>query len=355
MADSEDDARYHSAYNSSTRSKHSNRNPSYPINSNYRDDNDEEEYEDDEFGEEDEGINQEFNDQEDDDEDEDEEDVENGYDESKRRQKKRRIESLVSNYEFVPRNPTRGAQNSPSDWTDHSTLALLEEVAEKVSEGLKAEWTDMQCRNRLDTLKKKYKKEKSKMEAMAGEYVFMNTRVYLDRSNGLDEMRDSPGESESYEDDDEDSDGLPPKRRGIGGEENDGSSFGLLADSIQKFGEIYEKIESSKRQQMMELEKMRMDFQRELEVQKKQILERAQAEIAKIRQGDDDDETDVSAENFSENFVSRTMTMEPAAILEQVAFALSLVEAVAAHILRIKLSLVLMDSLTLTYDFIGMT
>ncbi|XP_057468370.1 trihelix transcription factor ENAP1-like [Actinidia eriantha] len=353
MADSEDDARYHSAYNSSTRSKHSNRNPSYPINSNYRDDNDEEEYEDDEFGEEDEGINHEFDDQEDDDEDEDEEDVENGYDESKRRQKKRRIESLVSNYEFVPRNPTRGAQNSPSDWTDHSTLALLEvwgdrflqlgrkslrsedwqEVAEKVSEGLKAEWTDTQCRNRLDTLKKKYKKEKSKMEAMAGynskwvffkkvdmllnssnssarqqcglpcgidsgEYVFMNTRVYLDRSNGLDEMRDSPGESESYEDDDEDSDGLPPKRRGIGGEENDGSSFGLLADSIQKFGEIYEKIESSKRQQMMELEKMRMDFQRELEVQKKQILERAQAEIAKIRQGDDD-ETDGSAENFS--------------------------------------------------------
>ncbi|GFY98335.1 alcohol dehydrogenase transcription factor Myb/SANT-like family protein [Actinidia rufa] len=349
MDDSEEDDRYRSAYNSSTRLKHSNRNRSYPINSNDRDDSDEEEYEDDEFGEEDEGINHEFNDQED---DEDEEDVENGYDESKRRQKKRRLGSLVSNYEFVPRNPPRGPQNSPSDWTDQVTFALLEvwgdrflqlgrkslrsedwqEVAEKVSEGLKAEWTDTQCRNRLDTLKKKYKKEKSKMEAMAGynskwvffkkmemllnwsnslarqqcglpcgidsgEYVFMNTRVYLDRSNGLDEMRDSPGESESYEDDDEDSDGLPPKKRGVGGEENDGS-FGLLADSIHKFGDIYEKIESSKRQQMMELVKMRMDFQRDLEVQKKQILDRAQAEIVKIRQGDDD-ETDGSAENFS--------------------------------------------------------
>ncbi|KAL6974380.1 hypothetical protein U1Q18_028562 [Sarracenia purpurea var. burkii] len=356
MDDTEDDARYppkhasvnhRSTYNSSTGSKHSNRNVSYPINSNYSDDNDEDdEYEDDDVGEEYEETNHEFDEQDDDD---DEEDVENGYDESKKRQKKRRLETLVSNYEFVPRKPSHVVRNPPIDWTDHSTFVLLEvwgdrflqlgrkslrsedwqEVAEKISEESKAEWTDSQCRNRLDTLKKKYKKEKAKMEATtgyiskwvffkkmdmllnsssrqncglpcgidSGEYVFMNPRVYLNRSNGLDEMRDSPCESESFEDD-EDSDGLPPKRKGSGGEENDGSSYNLLADSIQKFGEIYEKIESSKRQQMMELEKMRMDFQRDLEVQKKQILERAQEEIAKIRQGDDD-ETDVSAENFS--------------------------------------------------------
>lgn len=77
-----------------------------------------------------------------------------------------------------------------------------------------------------------------------------------------------------------------------------GSSFKLLADSIQKFGEIYEKIENSKRQQMIELEKMRMDFHRELELQKKQMLDRAQAEIAKIQQEEDED-TDASAENIS--------------------------------------------------------
>uniref|UniRef100_A0A5B7C084 Putative trihelix transcription factor ASIL1 n=1 Tax=Davidia involucrata TaxID=16924 RepID=A0A5B7C084_DAVIN len=131
----------------------------------------------------------------------------------------------------------------------------------------------------------------------SGEYVFMNPRVYLNRSNGLDEMRDSPGESESSGDDD--SDGHPYKRKGFGGNDDDGSSFRLLADSIQKFGEIYEKIENNKRQQMMELEKMRTDFQRELEVQKKQILERAQVEIAKIQEGDDED-TDGSAENLSD-------------------------------------------------------
>ncbi|KAL9995920.1 putative trihelix transcription factor ASIL1/2 [Helianthus debilis subsp. tardiflorus] len=73
--------------------------------------------------------------------------------------------------------------------------------------------------------------------------------------------------------------------------------FGCWRNRFRIFGEIYEKIEGRKRQQMLELEKMRMDFQRELELQKKQILERAQAEIAKIREGDDEDGN--SVENLS--------------------------------------------------------
>jgi hypothetical protein len=45
---------------------------------------------------------------------------------------------------------------------------------------------------------------------------------------------------------------------------------------------------------------MRMDFHRELEMQKRRILERAQTEIAKIRHSDgDEEENDVSAENAS--------------------------------------------------------
>ena len=132
-----------------------------------------------------------------------------------------------------------------------------------------------------------------------GEYVFMNTRVYLNSSNGFDEMRDSPGESESDDDDDEEED--------VGGgggdedeDEDDEMSCRVLADSIQKFGKIYEKIENSKRQQMMELEKMRLDFNRELELQKKQILERAQAEIAKIQDVDEEDTDTSGGENLSE-------------------------------------------------------
>ncbi|KAM1219611.1 hypothetical protein FF2_046024 [Malus domestica] len=166
-----------------------------------------------------------------------------------------------------------------------------QEVAEKVSEVSKIERTATQCRNQLDRLKKKYKKERAKFAKSSGatskwvyftkmdmfmsslqqqaslscgldsgEYVFMNPKVYLNRANGLDEMRDSPGNSESAEGGDDDSDGLPPKTRRYGRENDDRGSFRLLADSIQKFSNIYEKIENSKRKQMVELEKMRMDF-----------------------------------------------------------------------------------------------
>lgn len=378
MDDTEDDARYpakhyslnhHTSYNSAHRSKLPTRNASFTqvFNDQYEDDDedDEQEFNDMEEDEEENGVG---NNEEDEDEDEDEleheheedqfnyrpaiEDEEEDFD---RQPKKRKLKNLVPDYEFPSRaaNPPAGGSRAPSsvrnsqaDWTDHATFVLLDvwgdryiqmgkkslrsddwnEVAEKVSETTKVEMTDTQCRSRFDTLKNRYKKEKTKLEEMgggskwvfykkmdmllgswprqssglacgvdSGEFVFMNPEVYLNYSNGFDEMRDSPANSESGEDDD--SDGLPPRRSKLGGED-EGSSFRLLADSVQKFGEIYEKIESSKRQQMMELEKMRMDFHRDLELQKKQILERAHAEIEKIRQGDDED-TDASAENLS--------------------------------------------------------
>lgn len=73
----------------------------------------------------------------------------------------------------------------------------------------------------------------------------------------------------------------------------------LLAESILRLGEIYENIEESKRNQMVELEKMRQDFQRDLELQKKKIVEHAHAEIVKIREIDDDE--DHKAESSSDN------------------------------------------------------
>ncbi|KAL7191339.1 hypothetical protein ACSBR2_023421 [Camellia fascicularis] len=312
-----------------------------------------------------ENVDDDDNDDDGDDETEDEDgDEQNGYSvrigdvDLERHQKKRKLKSL-SSYEFAPRvaaspmatastsKPSFGGRNPLADWTEHETFVLLDawgdrflkrgrkslrsdewqEVAEKVTQESKIERADTQCRNRLDTLKKKYKKEKIKLAESrdttskwvyfrkmdmlmspapkqpglscgvdSGEFVFMNPKVYLNRANGLDEMRDSPGNSGSAEE--EDSDELPPKRTRMGKERDDGASFRLLADSIHKFSEIYEKIENSKRQQMLELEKMRMDFHRELESQKRQILERTQAEIAKIRQGDDE-ENDLSAENIS--------------------------------------------------------
>lgn len=375
-------------YGSSSRQKLSVRNTPYsqPVGNQYVDadeDDDEDEEDEEELGEEEEeenddqgnGFRNMHKDLEDDDDDEDEDDDDDDDDDKQksygrkiedvdleRHPKKRKLKSLVSSYEFAPRvpaaasalvplapKPSLGGRNSLTDWTERETFVLLDawvdrflnrgrkslrseewqEVAEKVSEISKIERTDTQCRNRLDTLKKKYKKEKMKMTEAgsgtskwvyfkkmdmllssppqpaglscgldSGEYVFMNPRVYVNRANGLEEMKDSPGNSESTDGEEDDSDGLPPKKRKLGRVSDEGSSFGLLADSIHKFSEIYEKIENSKREQMVELEKMRMDFHRDLEMQKRRILERAQAEIAKIRHGDEE-ENDVSAENAS--------------------------------------------------------
>ncbi|KAJ0524485.1 putative transcription factor Trihelix family [Helianthus annuus] len=339
-------------YNQSVRNRRPARN-----NNNYHNSNTYNEYENDEYEEENEGMNmnprygyQEPDDEEDEEDDDNNNEYQHGYyrvsgtgidvgESSRRHQKKRRLDNIVSSYEYA--NAPRVSERSSGDeWSENATYVLLEvwgdrflqlgrkslrgddwvEVAEKVSEMCKMEIDEAQCRNRLEALKKKYKKEKAKMEDMgmlgregyngkwgffkkmdmllapkkqhsglpcgvdSGEYVFMNTKAYLNNSNALDEMRDSPCESESDDDDDHDD-----------GKDEEG--FRLLAESVQNFGEIYEKIEGRKRQQMLELEKMRMDFQRELELQKKQILERAQAEIAKIREGDDEDGN--SVENLS--------------------------------------------------------
>ncbi|XP_075480036.1 trihelix transcription factor ENAP2-like [Primulina tabacum] len=277
-------------------------------------------------------------------------DEDDDFGDLQRHPKKRKLKTL-SNYEFAPRaqalpsgaalipKPSYGGRNPLTDWTEHETFILLDawgerflkqgrkslrseewqEVAEKVSQESKIERTDTQCRNRLDTLKKKYKKEKMKLgetgestskwacykkmdlllssiPQKAGHLSAVDSgehlKDHLNYSNGLHETRDSPDNSISTE-------SVPPKKvkkSQIKGRR--ASSFKRLADSIQKFVGIYEKIENSKRERMLELEKMRMDFHRDLELQKRQILEKSQAEIAKIRKGDDE-EYNMSAENDS--------------------------------------------------------
>ncbi|KAL3535767.1 hypothetical protein ACH5RR_004228 [Cinchona calisaya] len=334
MDDSEDEDRY--LTKPSFRSKPAIRNPlSYPRNTHYPNDV--------VFAQEDD----EFDDEEQNPQFQNAEGGGNFYqpyygDDQKRIKKKRKLGSLLPNYDIAPLNPLKsynlgGGSSRDSAWNEEESFVLLDvwgerylelgrrslraedwvELAEKVSEMSGRERNEMECRNMLDVLKKKYKKERVKMEKFgggflskwvffkkmdallnlrmrghcglgcgvdSGEYVFMNPRVYLDKSSVLDEMRDSPGVSDEENEEDEDGFG-----RGED-EEVDGESARVLADSIQRFGEIYEKIESSKRRQMMDLEKMRKDFQRELESQKKQIVERAHAEIAIIREGDEEED-----------------------------------------------------------------
>ncbi|MQM08812.1 hypothetical protein Taro_041671 [Colocasia esculenta] len=69
---------------------------------------------------------------------------------------------------------------------------------------------------------------------------------------------------------------------GSGGDGVDGA-FVELAKAIVNFGEIYERVESSKQQQMLELERQRMEFAKELEFQRMQMFMEAQLELEKMK------------------------------------------------------------------------
>ncbi|KAI4324735.1 hypothetical protein MLD38_030192 [Melastoma candidum] len=295
----------------------------------------------------------------DDEEDDDEDNRKNGNGgivDAERRTRKRKLKSLALSYEFAPRVPppsaevappppvtklSSGGRNSLTDWTERETFVLLEalrerflqhgkrslradewkEVAERVSksETSRVNRLDSQCRNRLDTLKKKYKKEKSRLAEMGGssKWVYFSEMDMLMSSsaaeltglsggldlqedgfgkpgvyaNGMDKKRDTPGNSQSSQKEEEDSDGLPPKKRKSGRESS--GNFRLLECSFKKFTKIYEKMENRRAQQMIELEKMRNQFQKDLEMERQQITNNAQAEIARIRLGDRHDETSI--------------------------------------------------------------
>uniref|UniRef100_A0A803NYE0 Myb/SANT-like DNA-binding domain-containing protein n=1 Tax=Cannabis sativa TaxID=3483 RepID=A0A803NYE0_CANSA len=58
-----------------------------------------------------------------------------------------------------------------------------------------------------------------------------------------------------------------------------------LTQAILKFGEAYEQAESSKLQQVVEMEKQRMNFAKELELQRMQFFMKTQLEISQLKHG----------------------------------------------------------------------
>eukprot|EP00262_Sarcandra_glabra_P013198 TRINITY_DN3612_c0_g1_i1.p1 TRINITY_DN3612_c0_g1~~TRINITY_DN3612_c0_g1_i1.p1 ORF type:complete len:270 (+),score=37.79 TRINITY_DN3612_c0_g1_i1:265-1074(+) len=237
--------------------------------------------------------------------------------------------------------PLPAPHNGREDcWSEGATLTLIEawgdrylqlsrgnlrqkdwkEVADAVNgrqNGVKPRKTDIQCKNRIDTLKKKYKVEKSKLapskwpfysrlDLLIGASVPKthsvitfkpikpnpnpNLAVYSggggggssskSRMNSLGSSESSHGGSSGGNDEDAVFDG------GVGKHRRDSDSseaFGELARAIVRFGEIYERIESSKQQQMMELERQRMEFVKELEYQRMQMFMEAQLELEKMK------------------------------------------------------------------------
>ncbi|GAB2274723.1 hypothetical protein Dimus_009495 [Dionaea muscipula] len=69
-----------------------------------------------------------------------------------------------------------------------------------------------------------------------------------------------------------------------------------LAEAILRFGEIYERVEVTKQEQLIELEKHRMQFAKDLEYQRMKLLMDTQVQLAKVKRpkpSDDDDAVQV--------------------------------------------------------------
>ncbi|PVH35375.1 hypothetical protein PAHAL_7G165200 [Panicum hallii] len=215
-----------------------------------------------------------------------------------------------------------------------------QEVADAVSsrDGYsKAPKSDVQCKNRIDTLKKKYKIERAKPVSswqffdrldflLAPTYGSkpgsgsggggghnsnsrsplpaalrmgfpQRSRTPLMPSAAAAAKRRAPSPEPSVSS--ESSDGFPPvpalpaangKRRRTDEWRADGGSGGDrtqglrdLAQAIRRLGEAYERVEATKLEQAADMERRRIDFARELESQRVQFFLNAQMELTQSK------------------------------------------------------------------------
>ncbi|KAK6270561.1 hypothetical protein POUND7_007659 [Theobroma cacao] len=176
-----------------------------------------------------------------------------------------------------------------------------QEVADAVNSrqnGAKPRKTDVQCKNRIDTLKKKYKLERAKpppskwpffkrIDSLIGANASVNKKhsavTFTIKPKATSFLKGPRSTESSFGDEDGDEDEVRKEHRVEDVGLSDGAACRELARAILKFGEIYERIESSKQQQMMELEKQRMEFTKDLEFQRMNMLVDAQLEMEKSK------------------------------------------------------------------------
>ncbi|GAV61405.1 Myb_DNA-bind_4 domain-containing protein [Cephalotus follicularis] len=196
------------------------------------------------------------------------------------------------------------------------------EVADIVSsreERSKTPKTDVQCKNRIDTVKKKYKLEKAKMAGGGGpsKWVFFHKLDHLIGSSakvspftlsmstsrvpvGIPVKLRTTNSSNTTkpkiqfrgpEGSPDSADSLPPPppakrvKEGVGGSERKrgNSSVRDLTQAVLRFGEAYEKAETDKLQLVLDMEKQRMKFAKELELQRMQFFMKTQLEISQLK------------------------------------------------------------------------
>ncbi|XP_022720802.1 trihelix transcription factor ASIL2-like, partial [Durio zibethinus] len=293
-----------------------------------------------------------------------------------------------------PKNNGRGGGGEREDcWSEGATGVLIDawgerylelsrgnlkqkhwkEVADIVSareDYTKTPKTDIQCKNRIDTVKKKYKVEKAKIASGGGpsKWVFFEKLdqligptakitgnaaavvggsgvstgflskipmgipvgirsslnpfrvsqlqkrqqqqkqprvVVLKNQNTMHLTKRGPLGTNSEEEEEkqkqEEADSLnssPPRptgkrarrvvHKGVDSGEKGrkwGNSLRELTQAILRFGEAYEQAESAKLQQVVEMEKQRMEFAKELELQRMQFFMKTQLEISQLKHG----------------------------------------------------------------------
>ncbi|MCO5586198.1 hypothetical protein L7F22_040137 [Adiantum nelumboides] len=302
--------------------------------------------------------------------------------------------------------PLKGNLHHHDDiWNEEATFALLQAWGSKYVElnhgGLsRSDWshvtqqvvlhsgktslTDTQCRNRIDTLKKKYKREKHKIATMGGgssswvyflpmdviinpapkpllhptqplisQPVPLHTSAHMadharntdagaemdenaghdaakimplegavvvvenhghDAANIISASCEPPDESEMSQtslnsSENERKDGQRAKRQ-----RTDNTALRILAKALTKLADVYERIETTKLQHALDLEKMRMEMTRNFELQKWQLLLQTQMELAKIKEGAEDVHSyvnDMSANLFAACFMPTDYCSRP--------------------------------------------
>ncbi|KAL8232050.1 hypothetical protein R6Q57_001828 [Mikania cordata] len=160
------------------------------------------------------------------------------------------------------------------DWKD---------VAETVNtnrDRLKSPRTDVQCKNRIDTLKKKYKIEKSKSTPSIWPF-FQRLGDLIGPANSVSRKKINTPKSASItvtvnSNFKTNSNPNPNLKEGKT------TAYKELVRAVLRFGEVYERMENLKQEEMMKLEKQRMEFTREVEFQRLNMFMETQLEIEKM-------------------------------------------------------------------------
>ncbi|CBI30688.3 unnamed protein product, partial [Vitis vinifera] len=76
---------------------------------------------------------------------------------------------------------------------------------------------------------------------------------------------------------------IPPPPEKTRSRSGDVDGMRQLARAIERFGEIYEKVEAEKQKQMFELEKQRMQFAKDVEFQRMKMFMDTQVQLEKIK------------------------------------------------------------------------